>query len=120
MCRPESARTDALHPVLATDRATRRPGDARPQRQKAHGGVPYCVQVGTDFKSRLMARLLCLGALGVDDAVSQLLRGHKLRGGAKGLQFALPVAAFQELLPSQCMRIDFATPCQVSLGGVIS
>ena len=33
-------------------------GDARPQMPKARGAALYCAQVGTGFKSRLMARLL--------------------------------------------------------------
>src|ERR1700730_2215283 len=52
------------------------------------------------------------------DAVSPL--SLKLGGGAKGLQLALPIAALQELLPGQCMRIDFPTPRQVALGRVIA
>jgi hypothetical protein len=56
------------------------------------------VHVGIGFKSRLMARLFCLGALTVDDDVSQRSRGHKLRGGAKGFQFALPLAALLKVM----------------------
>jgi hypothetical protein len=43
-----------------------------------------------------------------------------LRAGAIGQQVALPIAAFQELLPSQRLRIDFPAPRQVALRGIIA